>query len=304
MTMPEPINRTGLWAGLGAYLVWGLLPLYLKLLTGVPAIDVLAHRILWSLLVMSGVVLVVSGGARLRAVLADRRLALLLLASSVFIAINWLVYTWSILNGHVLDTSLGYFINPLISIGFGVLLLGERLTMAQWLAVGFAVAGVAATTIAHGQLPLISLCLAVSFAIYGLIRKHAAVDAVTGLFVETLVLAPVAAIWLATRPTGVFDRPLPLLALLAAGGILTALPLLLFGIATRHLKLSTLGLMQYTAPSLVFVQAILLFGETLDPWRLAAFALIWTGLAIYTVSLAQNSRRARAAVRPSVAESG
>jgi chloramphenicol-sensitive protein RarD len=302
MTMFAATSRVGLLAGLGAYLVWGLLPLYLKLLTGVPAADVLAFRILWSMLVMAAVVLVVAGGARLRAVLANRRLMLLLLASSVCIAVNWLIYTWAILNGHVLDTSLGYFINPLISIGFGVVLLGERLTIAQWLAVGFAVAGVAVTTIAHGEVPLIALGLAVSFALYGLIRKHAGVDAVTGLFVETLVLAPVAAVWLASQPTGIFDRPLPLMALLAAGGALSALPLLLFGVATRHLKLSTLGLMQYLAPSMVFLQAVFVFGETLDPWRMLAFALIWTGLAVYAVSLAKGARGASVgiAARPLV----
>ncbi len=285
-------TRTGLLAGLGAYLVWGLLPLYMKLLVGVPAADVLAHRIVWSLLIMSVVLAAVAGGPKLRAVLAQPRLVGLLLASSVFIAINWLVYTWSVLNGHVLDTSLGYFINPLISIGFGVILLGERLSWPQWLAVGFAIAGVLVLTIARGELPLISLTLAFSFASYGLIRKQAGVDAVTGLFVETIVLAPVALFWLFSRAYPVFSWPLHIDLLLMAGGVLTAVPLLLFGIATRRLKLSTLGLMQYLAPSLVFVQAVFLFGEPLDPWRLVAFGCIWAGLAIYTLSLAPTGRRA------------
>lgn len=294
--MSEAETRTGLLAGLGAYLVWGLLPLYLKLLIGVPAADVLANRIVWSLLVMALVLAMVSGGAKLRVVVVQPRLVALLLASSVFIAVNWLVYTWAVLNDHVLDTSLGYFINPLISIGFGVILLGERLSWPQWLAVGFAIAGVLVLTIARGQLPLISLTLAFSFASYGLIRKKAGIDAVTGLFVETIVLAPVALFWLLSRPYGMFSWALHIDWLLAAGGLLTALPLLLFGIATRRLKLSTLGLLQYLAPSLVFLQAVFLFDEPLDPWRLVAFGCIWVGLAIYTLSLTPTGRRASAGI--------
>lgn len=282
-------TRTGLLAGFGAYLIWGLLPLYLKLLVGLPAADVLSHRIAWSVLVMAAVTTVSHGWSRLQAVLARPRLLLLLFASSVCIAFNWLIYTWAILNGHVLDSSLGYFINPLINVVFGVVLLGERLARLQWLAVGFAVTGVLVLTIAHGQIPVTSLALALSFATYGLIRKQADVDAVTGLFVETLVLAPLALIWLLTRPTGGFDLPTPTLLLLAILGVLTAVPLLLFGVAARRLKLSTIGLMQYLSPTLVFLQAVFLFGEALDRWRLLAFACIWAGLSIYSLSLARRA---------------
>ncbi|MEY2882304.1 MAG: chloramphenicol resistance permease RarD [Pseudomonadota bacterium] len=287
-----PQTRTGLIAGLGAYLMWGLLPLYLKLLTGIPAADVLANRILWSLLLIGAIMLATGGLPRLRAVMATPRLLLLLLASAVLIAINWLIYTWAILNGHVLDTSLGYFINPLISIVFGVVLLGERLAPAQWLAVALAGLGVAIIAFANGALPLISLGVALSFALYGLVRKYAAVDAVTGLLVETVILAPVALGWLLTRPDGLLGRPLATEALLIAGGALTAVPLLLFGVATRWLKLSTIGLMQYIAPTMVFLLAVFLFGELLTPSRLLAFGCIWTGLAIYTRSVLQAGRRA------------
>ncbi len=284
--MNVPI-RAGLLAGLGSYLIWGLLPLYLKLLTGIAAGEVLAHRIAWSALLVVALVAASGGGARVRAALAQPRLLLLLFASAACIAVNWLVYTWAILGGHALDASLGYFINPLVSVGFGVVLLGERLTRVQWLAVGLAIAGVAATTIAHGEVPLTSLALAFSFATYGLIRKRAAVDAITGLLIETLVLLPLALGWLLTRSAGSgFDRSPAILLLLAAGGVLTALPLLLFGFAARRLKLTTLGLMQYIAPSMVFVQAVVLFGEPLDAARLLAFGCIWSGLALYSVSLA------------------
>jgi chloramphenicol-sensitive protein RarD len=284
-----PETRTGLTAGLAAYLLWGLLPLYLKLLTGIPAADVLANRILWSLLLIAAIMAVTRGGARLRAVLAQPRLVLLLLTSAVLIALNWLIYTWAVLNGHVLDTSLGYFINPLISIVFGVVLLHERLAPAQWLAVGLAATGVAVIAIANGALPLVSLGVALSFALYGLVRKFASVDAITGLLVETIFTTPVALGWLLTRPGGLFGRPPETELLLIAGGALTALPLLLFGVATRWLKLSTIGLMQYIAPTMVFLLAVFVFGESLSTSRLLAFALIWIGLAIYTRSLLARS---------------
>jgi chloramphenicol-sensitive protein RarD len=290
------LPRAGLLAGLGAYLIWGLLPLYLKLLTGIEIGEVLAQRITWSVVVVTVLVLVTGGSGRVRAALKQPRLLALLFASAICITINWLVYTWAILNDRALDTSLGYFINPLISVVFGVVLLGERLVPLQWLAVGLAVAGVAVTTIAHGEVPLISLALAFSFATYGLIRKQAAVDTITGLLVETLVLLPLSLFWLLTRPPGAgFGRPPEMLALLAVGGVLTAVPLLMFGFAARRLPLSTIGLMQYIAPSMVFVQAVFLFNEPLDTARMLAFALIWVGLAIYTYSL---TRRPPAAVEP------
>ncbi len=286
-----PETRTGLVAGLGAYCLWGLLPLYLKLLTGIPASDVLANRILWSLLLIGGIMVATGGGGRLRAVIVQPRLMLLLITSAVLIAANWLIYTWAVLNGHVLDTSLGYFINPLISIVFGVVLLGERLARAQWLAVGLATTGVAVIAIANGALPLVSLGVALSFALYGLVRKFAAVDAVTGLLVETIILTPVALGWLLTRPDGLFGRPAATEALLIAGGALTAVPLLLFGIATRWLKLSTIGLMQYIAPTMVFLLAVFLFGEVLTTSRLFAFGCIWAGLALYTRSILAGAAR-------------
>ena len=285
-------TRRGLFAGFGAYLIWGLLPLYLHQLIGVPAMDVLAHRIVWSVLVMAIVTTVSAGWPRLRAAFARPRLLAMLFGSAVFITCNWLIYTWAILNGHVLDASLGYFINPLISVVFGIVLLGERLSRPQWLAVGCAGIGVAVLAIGHGALPLISLGIALSFALYGLVRKAADIDAVSGLFIETLILAPIALLWLLTRPTGGFALPGPTLLLLAAGGVLTAAPLLLFGIAARRLKLSTIGLMQYFSPSLVFLQGVFVFHEPIDRWQLIAFGCIWIGLVIYSVSLAQRSRTA------------
>lgn len=287
--------RIGFFAGMGAYLIWGVLPFYLRLLQGVPAADVLAHRILWSVLVVVALISALKGWGRVRAALGQPRLLAMLLASAVCVAINWLVYTWAILAGHAIDTSLGYFINPLVSVLFGVVLLGERLGRLQWAAVALAGLGVAVLTIERGALPLVSLALALSFGVYGLIRKQAAVDAATGLFLETLMLAPVAALWIGQTPQGFTGWPPSTLATLALGGIATAVPLMLFGVAARRLPLSTLGLMQYVAPTMVLLEAVLIFGEVLDPARLAAFSCIWAGLALYTVSLRRPVAPAAAA---------
>ena len=270
---------------MGAYLIWGVLPFYLRLLQGVPAQDVLAHRILWSVLVVVMLIAGLRGWDKVAAALRQPRLLLMLFASAVCITVNWFVYTWAVLAGHVIDTSLGYFINPLVSVLFGVVLLGERLSRLQWVAVALAALGVAVLAIERGALPMVSLGLALSFGIYGLIRKQAAVDAATGLFVETLMLAPFAAWWIAGTPQGFTGWPAPTLITLALGGVATAVPLLLFGIAARRLPLSTLGLMQYVAPTMVLIEAVLIFGEVLDPARLAAFCCIWAGLAVYTLSL-------------------
>lgn len=294
MSVMPPETRKGLIAAVGAYAIWGLLPLYLKLLTGVPAADVLSHRILWSLLAVGVLMAFTASLPRLKAALADKRLMGLLFLSAIAIAINWLIYTDAILSGHVLDTSLGYFINPLINVLFGVALLGERLGRLQWLAVGFAVAGVAVLTITRGSLPFVSLGIAINFAVYALIRKQAVVDAATGLFIETLVLTPFAVAWLSTRPESPLHWPAGTLALLAAAGVITATPLLLFSIAARRLKLTTLGLMQYATPTIVMLEAVFIFREPLDASRLAAFALIWAGLGIYSVSLFRTSRQAAA----------
>jgi chloramphenicol-sensitive protein RarD len=225
------------------------------------------------------------GWERVLGALRQPRLLLMLLASAVCITINWGVYTWAILAGHAIDTSLGYFINPLVSVLFGVVLLGERLGRLQWVAVALAALGVAVLTIERGSLPLVSLALALSFGVYGLIRKQAAVDTATGLLVETLLLAPMAALWVAQTPQGFAGWPSVTTMTLALGGLATAIPLLLFGLAARRLPLSTLGLMQYVAPTMVLLEAVLLFGEVLDPARLAAFCCIWAGLAVYTFSL-------------------
>ena len=292
MTAAQPESRAGLGAGFMAYFIWGLFPIYIKLLTGVPPEDVLAHRILWSSLLL---ILLVSIGRRwgevARAILTPST-RWMLVGSAFFIGVNWLIYTWAILNEHVLDTSLGYFINPLISVLFGVVLLGERLSRPQWVAVALAAAGVAVVTIARGALPLTSLTLAFSFASYGLLRKRAPVDALSGLLTETLLLMPVVGLWLVVNDS-VYGEATRTDLLLMAGGVATTVPLLMFGWAARRLRLSTIGLLQYVAPSMVFLLAVFVYREPLTLPQLVAFALIWAGLALY---VADGWRRTRAAV--------
>lgn len=282
-------------AGLGAYLLWGVFPLYLKLMSGTPSAEVLAHRVLWSALLLALVILAARRLASLRDI-APRTL-LMLLASALCIGANWLLYTWAILNDHVLDSSLGYFISPLFSVLFGTLLLGERLTRPQWAAVALAAAGVAVATIERGALPLVSLGLAVTFASYGLLRNRAPVDPLAGLFVETALLAPIAGFWLWAHGTA-FGVTRHTDLLLVGFGVATSVPLMLFGFAARRLRLSTLGVLQYLSPSLVFLLALFVFREPLALARLAAFALIWAGLAVY---VADGWRRTRAVSVPAEA---
>ncbi len=277
---------TGIACALGAFASWGLFPLYFKALESVPAVEILAHRVVWTVAVTA---LLITGLGEWRLVvtaLADRRLLATLLASAAVIAVNWGVFIWAVVSGRVLDASLGYYINPLVSVLLGVLVLRERLRRVQWAALVLASAAVGYAVIAAGTFPWVALTLALSFGLYGLIRKIAAADPVSGLFVETTLIAPVAAgylLWLAGSGTGhLAAGSWGITVLLAAAGVITATPLLLFIAAARRIRLSTVGLLQYLVPTMHFALAILVFGEPLDADRLVVFALIWCALAIYS----------------------
>ena len=285
----------GILIGVGAYVIWGLLPLYFKLLGMVPATQVLAHRILWSVLLLAVVVLLLKRGGAIRAA-ARGRTVLLLMATAFLVAVNWLVYIWAVQHGHVLEASLGYFINPLVNVALGVAVLGEKVRRVQWAAVALAGLGVAIMAASGGGAIWISLVLALSFGTYGLLRKIAAIDALGGLFVETLLLAPfaIAVLMLASaQGDAAFGHERGLDALLVLAGAVTAIPLLMFAIAARRMPYTALGLLQYIAPTLQFAEAVLLFGEPLHPSNMLSFALIWVGLAIY----AADGLRAARAVR-------
>jgi chloramphenicol-sensitive protein RarD len=285
---PRPV-RTGLALGLGAYLIWGVLPLYFPLLAPAGAVEIIAHRVVWSLVFCVLLLTVTRGWAPFAAAVRHRRTFGLLSLAAGFVAVNWLVYVYSVLSGHVVDAALGYFINPLITVLLAVFVLGERLRRAQWVALGFGVVAVVVITVGSAHLPWIAVVLAVSFGVYGLIKNRVGrtVTAVAGLAVETAVLSPLAAgylVWLQVTGTGAFTGhgAWHSVALLSAG-VITATPLLLFGAAARLLPLRTVGMLQYVTPTMQFVLGLVVFHEHMPAPRWVGFALVWVALAILTV---------------------
>jgi chloramphenicol-sensitive protein RarD len=291
------VNRRvnpGILYGIAAYATWGLLPAFLKLLKPLPAPDILAHRILWSLLLLGALAAVLRHGPALRKIVATRKLILALTASSLLIGVNWLVYIIAINNAQVAQASLGYFINPLVNVLLGTIVLRERLGRIEIVAVVLAACGVAFLAWEEGGVPVIPLTLAFSFGLYGLVRKVTPVDAIDGLLVETAILAPPSLAWLLFAGTSLAAGPA--WPLLPASGLLTATPLILFAAAARRVRLTDLGLIQYIAPTLQLILAVAVYGEILVPGQWAAFALIWVALAIYAVGATLSARRAGVAI--------
>ncbi len=286
--------RIGVAYALAAFGFWGLVPVYFKLLGQVPALEILAHRVVWSVVFCAGLATISGRWPAIRSALSSRAVIAPLVASTLFVGTNWLVFIWAVLNDRVLDSSLGYFINPLISVLLGLVLLRERLSRWQGLAVLLAVAAVLTLALVRGRVPWVSLTLAGTFGCYGYIRKVARVGALDGLFVETLLLAPVAVLYLVFwQGAAAFGPGDPMTAgLLVVGGVVTALPLLWFTAGARRLRLATVGLLQYIAPSTQFLLAVFLYREPFTTGDLVAFALIWLALAVYS---ADSLARARAA---------
>nr|WP_319386952.1 EamA family transporter RarD [uncultured Roseibium sp.] len=289
--------RQGLFFGLSAYVMWGFFPAYYKLTDSVPADIVVSHRIVWSILFV-GLFLYLRGRwQEVREALEQPAILVRLMASATFIGVNWLVFVWAIEQERVLDVSLGYFINPLVSILVGLVVLKERLSMGQGFAVAIATLAVLIQAILAGGVPWVSLILAFSFAGYGYVRKVTPVKATPGMFVETLLLFPLAAAYLlyslGTGADALVLGDIPVLIALIGTGIVTALPLTLFSAAARRLPLFMLGLMQYLAPSLHFLMAVYVWHEPLDPTKLLAFSMIWAALAVFTLDSWQRYRRAR-----------
>ncbi|AJE02674.1 transporter [Geobacter pickeringii] len=283
--------RLGVTYALAAYLVWGFFPIYFKALAGVAPLEVLAHRIVWSVMTLALMLTAARRWEGVRAVFAQPKTLLTLCATTLLIAVNWLVFIYAVGAGKVLQSSLGYFINPLVSALLGVVFLRERLRAKQKLSFLLAAAGVAFLTVQHGELPWISLALALSFGLYGLLRKQAPVDSLSGLTVETLLLFPVALaylLWLAHQGTSAFVAgPTRLTVLLACAGVLTSTPLIWFAAATKRLRLATVGLMQYLVPTLHFLLAVFAYGEPFTRAHLVSFACIWAGLVLYTIDAAK-----------------
>jgi chloramphenicol-sensitive protein RarD len=289
-----PAARSGFAAGVGAFLLWGLFPLYWPLLEPAAPVEILAHRIAWSLLLLVALLAVTSGFAWVRGL--ERRQAWLLTLAAVLVSLNWGTYIYGVNSGQVVETSLGYFINPLVTVALGVTVLRERLSRAQLVAVAIAAVAVAVLAIDYGRPPWIALTLAGSFGLYGLIKKRAGVDGTQSLTFETAVLVLPAVgylLWLGAAGQGTFTtKGAGHVALLAAAGIFTAAPLVLFGIAAIRIPLTTLGLLQYLAPTLQFLIGVLVYSEPMPASRLAGFALVWVALLIFTTDAVRGARRA------------
>ncbi|WP_406399190.1 EamA family transporter RarD [Streptomyces uncialis] len=295
-------HRFGLLNGVTAYAMWGLVPLFWPLLKPAAAAEILAHRMVWSLAFVALGLLVVRRWAWAGELIRSPRQLAMLVGAAVVITINWGVYIWSVNAGHVVEASLGYFINPLVTIAIGVLLLKERLRRWQWVAVGTGAAAVVVLTIGYGRPPWISLCLAFSFAVYGLLKKKVGLGGLESLSAETAVLFLPALgylLWLGARGESTFgSEGLGHMALLAATGLVTAVPLVCFGAAAIRVPLSTLGLLQYMAPMFQFLLGVLYFKEAMPLERWLGFALVWAALSLLTwdaIRTARNNRRLLAA---------
>ncbi|MBU2067151.1 MAG: EamA family transporter RarD [Gammaproteobacteria bacterium] len=287
--------QRGYILGLSAYIIWGLFPLYFKAMQSVPALEIIVHRALWSALFGAALLALWKHPGWWRELRDNPKRLLVLAGCGLLIASNWLVYVWAVNSGRMLEASLGYYINPLVNVLLGMLILGERLRRLQWLAVGLAALGVLQQLWQVGSLPWVSLVLALTFAFYGLIRKQAPVAALPGLVVETWLLLPLAIGWILLHPAAMSAQPAfwstsDALWLMAAGPI-TLIPLVCFNAAARHLPYTTLGFLQYIAPTLVLLLAVFVFDEHLDPARLLSFIFIWAGLALYSVDAWMTLRR-------------
>ena len=290
---PNPEIRRGFLFGIAAYGLWGVLPIYFKAIAAVAAVDIVAHRVLWSLPFLALLLFFGSGWSDVRQAVRRRKTLLLLLFTALLIATNWLLYVYAVTSGQILAGSLGYYLNPLVNVVLGRFILKERLSWLQWAAVAIAAAGILALIGGALDQLWISLTLAVTFATYGLLRKVAKVEPVAGLAIETALWFPVALAWLAWRyaaGTPSFGSTQSESALLLLAGVVSTIPLLLFTGAARRLPYSTLGMLQFVAPTLQFLLAVLLYGEAFTPAHAIAFGAIWTALALYMVALIRSPR--------------
>jgi chloramphenicol-sensitive protein RarD len=292
-THVDSAARQGFALGVAAYGLWGILPIYFKALRSVDSVDIVAHRIVWSAPVLAALLSFSGTWGEVRDALRNRRVVILLTVTALLIGGNWLLYVYAVNSGHILAGSLGYYLNPLANVLLGRIVLKERLTWLQWAAVALAAAGISALAIgALGQL-WISLTLCASFATYGLLRKIAPVDAVAGLAIETGILLPLAAGWLLwglVVGTPIFGTSMIHVVLIAFAGVVTATPLLLFTAAAKRLRYSTLGMLQFLAPTLQFLLAVSIYGEPFTRAHAIAFGAIWAALALYVLAIVRHAR--------------
>ena len=292
--------KKGVLYGIGAYLLWGLFPIYWKWLESVPAIQLISHRIIWSFVLLAIIVFVTQQWKAFRSAVLSPKVILIYLASAIFLSINWLTYVWAINSGYVVESSLGYFINPLLSVLLGVLFLREKLRTWQWVPIGLAAVGVTYVAISYGQFPWIALTLACSFAIYGLIKKTAPLGSLYGLTLETgLLFVPAVAFLLIMegQGQGAFLHSGSVKDLLMAGaGVVTTIPLLMFASAAQRIPLSMVGVLQYITPTMQFLLGVLVYHEPFNQSHLIGFCIVWLALIIFWAEGFLASRRSRPVV--------
>ncbi|MEZ8794337.1 EamA family transporter RarD [Vibrio splendidus] len=288
-------TRQGILLAVAAYTMWGIAPIYFKSLSEVSPFEILSHRVVWSFFLLAFLLHMSRGWRKVRDTLTSKPKMLYLVATSILVGANWLIFIWAVNSNHMLDASLGYYINPLINVLLGMFFLGERLRKLQWFAVSLAAIGVIIQLIAFGSVPIVAIALAFSFGFYGLLRKKVSLEAQTGLFIETLVMLPIAATYLlfiADSATSDFSmNPMQLNLLLVAAGVITTVPLLCFTGAATRLKLSTLGFFQYIGPSLMFLLAVLIYGEAFTSDKAITFAFIWGALVIFSFDGLHNNKK-------------
>ncbi|MHA2851945.1 EamA family transporter RarD [Vibrio harveyi] len=294
-------SRQGVLLAIGAYTMWGIAPIYFKSIAEVSPLEILSHRVTWSFFLLAALLHFGRHWRSVRDIIKNKTKMMFLVSTAILVGANWLIFIWAVNSNHMLDASLGYYINPLINVLLGMVFLGERLRKLQWFAVVLAACGVLVQLIVFGSVPVVAIALAMSFGFYGLLRKKVSVEAQTGLFIETLVMLPAAAIYLlfiASSPTSnMLDNPMQLNTLLIAAGVITTLPLLCFTGAATRLKLSTLGFFQYIGPSLMFLLAVLIYGEPFTSDKAITFAFIWGALVVFSFDGLRNNRKSRKAAR-------
>lgn len=289
-------TQAGMIFAVCAYTIWGVAPIYFKQLLHVSATEILMHRIIWSALVLTGLIIGLKQIGKVRAALVDKKVMSLLATAGLLLGCNWWLFIWAINNNHLLEASLGYYINPLFNVLFGFVFLGERFRKLQKIAVGMAFTGVAILVISFGAIPYIALTLALSFSLYGLLRKQVKVDSIPGLLIETCMMLPLAIgywCWIDSPTSNFANNPLSTNVLFILAGIVTTAPLLCFTAAAKRLLYSTLGFFQYIGPSIMFVLAVVVYNEPFNIERIITFGFVWAGLAIFTFDALRQYRRTR-----------
>jgi len=293
LNLHEEKTNYGIICGIASYLLWGILPIFWKFLQGTPADEILAHRILWSFAFVLIIIFARRDWGNFLALLSDRKSMAYLTACSMMITFNWFLFIWCVNNNHIIEASLGFYINPLMSVILGTAVLKEKLNSYQKAAIFIAATGVLAMLVVYGSFPWIPLALATSFGVYGLFKKKINVEPTVGLAAETLVTAPFAAgyiIWLGSNGTGAFGGSAAITILLLFAGVVTAIPLMLFAEGARYIKLSTLGFLQYLSPTISLIIGILLYNEQLTQVNMIGFGFIWLALAVYSYSVLRPQR--------------